>query len=237
MNYEKSPLFVRASGTISAREAAISTALNCIREMEVTKGKPYSIEYEEVLRSMTDEQFDRMIKAFAEKRDFIPFVSNGFTEPGVSIDNNFKIAPKFGFKFTEKIILTDPSTGLSYESKYEALNMMPNIRRQVQTGESGISVPGSRTVVDDLTGQVTGDSAAMKITNPEINGMKVREQWNSLVEFVAVRANQEAYNKAYTQIVDTGHCRLNDVISPDSRAKVTDTFSVFMSSMHFANNI
>lgn len=229
---------VKPSGAISKREAAIQTIIAGIKLMELDKKHPYATELEASLRAMTDAQFDKFMDDIDNDRNYVPFVTESFDKPSVSLENNYKVAPEFNVNFHEKLVITDESTGVTYVSKYEAMILMPPVRRQVQTGESGISVPSSKMITDDLTDQVTGDSSSMKITNPEINGLMAREMPNCLKEFVAVRAgNNDSNERLRSSIIQTGHGRLDDALSTGTRAKVTDTFSTYLKAMHFGNNL
>ena len=112
------------------------------------------------------------------------------------------------------------------------------VRRQVQTSESSISVPGTKVTTDDLTNQPVGDANKARITTPEISGLSARDMKATLHEFLSVRGgNLKAMNTLDRDIIESGHGSLEAVLADGSRAKITDSLSTILTSMHIENNI
>ena len=221
-----------------ARINATNYIINGVSLIEVAKGKPYSMELKKRLDEMTDGEFFQFMLDIKEGRNYVPFVEPNYSGDGISLENNLKIAPQLGVNFFERIIVTDPATNITYLTNENYLVLDLPVRRQKQTGESSISVAGTRFTSDDLSNQAAGEQDTSKITSPEISGLRAREMDMTLIEFLSVRGgNLKAMNQLDQSIIETGEGSLEAVLADGSRAKITDTLSTIFTSMHIKNNL
>lgn len=220
------------------REDAIAVIVHGVGLIETTKGKPYTLELKSRLDAMTDMEFYDFMLDIREGRNYVPYVAPNQIDESLQLENNLKIAKQLGVEFEEQVVLTDSATGLTYLTNEKYLVLDLPVRRQIQTGESGISVAGTKFTTDDLSDQAAGAQDVSKITSPEISGMRAREMDMTLLEFLSVRGgNLEAMNQLDQSIIETGEGSLESVLKDGTRAKISDTLSTVFTSMHIKNNI
>ncbi len=221
-----------------ARADAMATFKKYYPLLETTPGKPMTQKLLADLDAMPDQQFYNFMVALRDGEAYLPYIAPNFEENGISLENNYAIAHKFGISFQEHVILTDPATGLTYMPSHTSFVGMGPVRRQVQTRESGIAVAGPKLSTDDLTDQVAGPSDVSKITAPEIGGLEARDMPATLTELVAVRGgNLTASNTMDRHIIESGEGSLKVAMADGSRAKVSDTMSAYLIGAHIGNNI
>lgn len=208
-----------------------------IEVIETTKGKPYSKSLREDLEALSDDDFHQFMLDIKARKNYIPFVAPGFKDHGVTLRNNFAVAESLGVQFFQPILYTDRATGVKFYTEPALILDLP-LKRQIQTRESGISVPGSKMITDDMTDQVVGDAKASSITSPESTGAIARGMTNILGEFMGVRGGNLQANRTFERdLMQTGRGSLHAAMRDGSRAKASDTFSVILKCMHFKNNI
>jgi len=100
-----------------------------------------------------------------------------------------------------------------------------------------MSVQDNDRSVDGLTGQVSWDSKAASITNPEIQILAARNMDAALYEFVNVRGgNINSYAEFKRSLEENGEARLND-LDPTSRTRVAVMGGVLLTAMLIDNNL
>lgn len=217
---------------------AIRLIVHRVAMLEVTKGKPQTQALKVRLEGMSKDELVTWFLDIANKRTYVPMAAPNFGPDVVDVENNFQIAKEFGVEFFEHIVIEDRASDITYctNEKYMVIDIP--VRRQVQTSESSISVPGTRVTTDDLTNQPVGDADKARITTPEISGLAARDMKATLHEFLSVRGgNLKAMNTLDRDIIDSGHGSLEAVLSDGSRAKITDSLSTILTSMHIENNL
>lgn len=220
------------------REDAIRMIVHRVALIETTKGKPQALALKERLEEMSMDELTTFFLDIANKRNYVPFVAPNFAMDNLDFENNLNISKEFGVDFFDQIVIEDRASGLTYCTNEEYMVIDLPVRRQVQTGESSISVPGTKIATDDLTNQPVGDANKSRITTPEISGLNAREMRATLHEFLSVRGgNLTAMNALDRSIIDTGHGSLEAVLADGSRAKITDSLSTILTSMHIKNNL
>ena len=146
-------------------------------------------------------------------------------------------AHKLGVKLMHRIWMTDAATGMRYLTPEEYLVIQLPVRRQQQFLDEKISVPDDDKAIDGLTGQVTGDSKACAITNPEIHIMQARNLDASLYEFANVRGgNIHNYAEFKRSLEETGSVSLNQ-LDPNNKTRVSVMGQVLLTGMGLDVNI
>ena len=146
-------------------------------------------------------------------------------------------AHKLGVKLMHRIWMTDAATGMKYLTPEEYLVVQLPVRRQQQFLDEKISVPDDDKTIDGLTGQVTGDSKACAITNPEIHIMQARNLDASLYEYANVRGgNIHNYAEFKRSLEETGSVSLNQ-LDPSNKTRVSVMGQVLLTGMGLDVNI
>ena len=87
-----------------------------------------------------------------------------------------------------------------------------------------------------MTGQVTGDSKACAVTNPEIHIMQARNLDASLYEYVNVRGGNIAnYAEFKRSLEETGTVSLKS-LDGSSRTRVSVVAGILLKGMHLDSN-
>ncbi|MNC31219.1 hypothetical protein D3C75_795330 [compost metagenome] len=101
------------------------------------------------------------------------------------------------------------------------------------------SIPGSNHVVDERSGQASGDSKGSRLSGPEIQVNVSKGLNTAVLELVKFRGGDaEAYNQMNRQIMETGEASLTSIMAETpSIVKSNKTLSVYLSSMMLRNNL
>lgn len=205
--------------------------------------------YEKVITEMTDEELENWVQALENGVQDFPdmnqpattislIVPNMDKQNRLNIGRNLKLAEKMGHSFFEQCWLTNPVTGQCALTNRRYLVMDLPVRRQAQTLDAKISVADNDHQVDDLTGQVTGDSKGSSISYPEIQMLDAKGLENTILELLKPRGGDEqAWRLMKQRMINQGSCSLEEIEQLDSRAKVNQAFGNFLHGMHIRHNL
>ncbi len=187
--------------------------------------------------SMSDEQFDDYIKAIEEERAYVGLVYETMGKNGISTENNLKVAEAWGHSFFQKLILTDPVTGQTYETPLPYPVVDLPVRRQVQMLKEKISIPEDNRHFDDYTDQPTGISKGGGISLPETLVLYSAGLSQSLTEMIKYRGGDlKAMNAMDRAIAEQGDASMESISRFGTRVKSTVTMSILLKGMHLDNN-
>lgn len=191
----------------------------------------------EQFEKMDDERFDKWMTELREGRDFISVIMDNCQKHGISVENNLRVAKKYGIKMHQRIWTTDEATGVTTLSNHAyPIYYMP-VRRQIETLENKRSVASDNKHIDELTGQVTGVSAASGISFPELLVMYSQGLDSSLVELMKYRGGDLKGNVMFNQsILNTGGVSIEALQQYKTSVKSTDTLNIFLRGMHYESN-
>lgn len=191
------------------------------------------------LRGLNDEQFEQLVVSIEKGDTIIPLYTPVLSNPKLTVERNLNVAKQWGVEFFQQCRLTDPTVpGVTLVTplRYPILELP--IRRQAQTIAEKMSVPLSNDSVDDLTGQVTGDSKGSALTFPELQALNAQGLTNSITEFMAIRGgNTEAYTRMDQAIINSGSATINDSLADGTRPRSTETLRTLLRSAHIENNL
>lgn len=205
--------------------------------------------YEKAIMAMSDEELELWIQALENgvqdipdpnrPSDLIRIVSPNLDKKNqLSTARNFALADEMGHSFFKRLWLTNPVTGqvTLTNRKYLVLDIM--IRRQAQTLDEKISLPADDRHIDELTGQVTGASKGSSITYPEVQMLAAQGLHDTLLEFLKARGgDEEAWAMMKRSLIETGQFNLEELNNLQSRAKVNQSLSHYLTGMHIRNNV
>lgn len=194
--------------------------------------------WKDKFKSMDDKTFSDFVDTLRSKQDYISMVSPNFTNSKVTIENNFKVAKKYGVKLFQRIWTTDPVTGRRYLSNDEYPVFHLPVRRQIQMAKEKFSYPHNNDKTDTLTGQPVGESAGGGISYPEILVLYSRGLGKSVEELIWARGgNAGAFKMMNKKIQDTGKVTLNELEPHSTGIKSTKILSTYLKSIHISNTI
>jgi hypothetical protein len=145
----------------------------------------------------------------------------------IQFSNIQKLAKKYGILLEQRIIVKDPETGITSMSPYKATVGTIPVRKQRQMQVTKFSYAMHDYDIDDLTGQVTGDSRSTGISQPEITVLRNMGLETMANELYNVKGGDLDALKAYkNSLITTGSANVNAALRSGTIAKV-------LSSVHF----
>lgn len=223
--------------TAKRREAFIAQFISDTEA--ILPGSKNSEISEAYLRGLNDEQFEALVVNIEKDETVIPLYNPVLKNPKLTVSRNLEVAKAWGVEFFQQCYLTDPtvpSLTMLTPKRYPILYLP--IRRQAQTIATKMSVPLSNQSVDDLTGQVTGDSKGSALTFPELQALNAQGLTNSITEFMAIRGgNIEAYTRMEQAIINMGSTSIDDSLQDGTRPRATETLRTLLRSAHIENNL
>lgn len=204
---------------------------------EVDRSKRSGKFMREQFAKMDDARFEKYIADLRVGKDFISVIMDNCQRHGISVRNNLKVAKKNGIKLFQRIWTVDATTGVTSLSNHQYPILYLPIRRQIETLENKRSVATDNKHIDELTGQVTGASAAAGISFPELLVMYSQGLNSSLVELMKYRGGDLKGNVMFNQsILNTGGVSIEALQQYNTRVKSTDTLNIFLRGMHYESN-
>ena len=192
--------------------------------------------YRGMLEKMTDKEFDQFMHYMKDGKWQLHLVAPNMI---VNLKNEdlLKACDLIGLDLFQRVWMHDAVTGKKYLTDNKYMFLQLPIRRQQQFLDEKMSVPDNDRQIDQLTGQVTGDSRACSITNPEIQILAARGLTETLQELVNVRGgNINNYNEFRRALEETGEADL-DTLDPNSRTRASVVMGKLIQSMMLDTNL
>ncbi|MNM44297.1 hypothetical protein D3C81_551900 [compost metagenome] len=195
--------------------------------------------YEELFQRTSDEEFDDWMERLANGEEILAIFKANLIGGKLNLTNNIAVAEELGFSLFQHLYLTDQDTGMLRKTPAKYMVGIVPFRRQAQTLESKMSVPGNDDVVDQLTGQATGVSKGSRMSYPEIQVNLSKGLDKMLLELVKFRAGDaKSYAAMNKSIFETGSVSLDSIMANiPSAVKATESLSVILTAMHIQNNL
>lgn len=193
-------------------------------------------QYEKYLNTYDDEGFDKYMDRLDSGEEQFVIEAPVFDGPDISFENNLKIARSLGYDFYDELIYESDRPGVpDYKSAVKCLVLWLPIKRPVQMAYKKISAPTNYSVVNELTGQVTGRSKGASITTPEIMLLGAMPLDDTMEELLKGRGGDKGMQDAmYANLVKTGNVTLEGTRPFATGVKSIATFGACLKSMHIA---
>jgi hypothetical protein len=193
----------------------------------------------EVFSKMSDPEFEQWISNLEDEKEYVTLYAPNLHEVTLSIERNYKIAEDLGFELFQQLVLTNPATGQTYLTPNKHLVGMVPMRRQVQMLAKKRSIPGSSHIVDDRSGQASGDSKGSRMSGPEIQVNASKGLRNMVLELVKYRGGDAtAYNLMNRSIIETGEASMESILAAaPTLVKSNKTLSIYLTGMGLRNNL
>jgi len=194
--------------------------------------------YKTIFKEMSDKDFDDYMKGIRDGEKYLVLFKPLYKAKGITVDNNLKIAKKYGLSFFQRLKVTKTKEGVDYITPIEYLIVDLPYRRQSQTLIKKISIPEHNKVIDELTYQPTGESKGAKVSYPELQvliGMGLDNSINELIKFRGGDKNGfKAYNAMFLRY---GNAKLSVLNNFSSGVESTKTLKIYLTAMHLKNTI
>jgi len=201
-------------------------------------GSPNKAIYENRFTQMSDADFEQFVDDIATGKEVLVYYSPNAGEFPLSKERNLQMAKDLGHDFFQQMILTDPDTGLVFETPERYLVVDLPIRRQAQTLEKKVSIPENDQHIDQLTDQPTGPSKGSKISFPELQILYGQGYDRVIEELIKFRGGDtKAYQLLKTLASTDGVVTQDNIKQVPTRVKSTEVVSTILKVMHLDNNL
>lgn len=181
---------------------------------------------------MSDEQFDQYMQSLRDGKETLVVYAPNHTEEKAQPHEVVKLCRELGFETFQQLELTDEKTGRRYITprKYPILRLP--MRRQNQTRKAKIGIPAHNHTIDELTGQVAGESKGSSFGLPQLHVARARNLPRMAEELLKPRGgDEEAYRMMEQSIEQQGGFDLDKVSTNLTKVKSTETINVFLRCM------
>lgn len=194
---------------------------------------------EQQLGAMSDEQFTKLMDDFENDVDRPAMYVPNFGPVKLDIQRNHRIAQELGHDFYQQLWIgsVDYQTP-KYLTPQKYMILELPCRRQAQILDEGISTTEHTRSIDQRTGQVAGDSAAAKVSYPELNilrGMGMEQTVKELIKFRG--GDLRGFDAMNTMAHRQGEVSLDAITPYASGVESTSAMKVSLTSMHLSNTL
>lgn len=228
------------------RAAATTYILDKISKIDPTDKGNYELTKSQ-LESLSDAEFDQYMVRLRRPVDnddpeyvqeCLTYYAPNLSTTKISIERNLALAKEIGHKFFERLWITDAQTGVEYLTPNTYIVVDLPIRRQAQLLIKKASIPTDHKSIDELSGQVTGDSKGSKLSFPELQAQVSQGLDHTVVEEIKIRGGDEkAYQEFERQMIERGSVSQAEILALGTKVKSTETLSILLKGMHLDNNL
>ena len=218
------------------RAKAESLILKLMQEIEPTG---YNVsQYKKILSTMSDKDFHAYMQGLQDGTQCLVAFKPLYEAKGITVENNFKVAKKYGLNFFERLVFTGDPSVPDHKTAIEFLVVDLPYRRQSQTVVKGVSVPEHNNTIDQLTYQATGDSKGAKISYPEMQVMMGMGLTKSLEELVQYRGGDRGGFNAYNAMfMRYGSANLKTLSQFSTGVESTRTVKTYLASINLTTTL
>ena len=197
-----------------------------------------SIYENKIFKNMTDEDFDQFMKDLKTEKKFLVVYAPNLKQRDISVENNLEVAKELGYNFFQKLWISSNDDVPTYLTPIPYMIIDLPIRRTSQLLIKGISVPDHTKVVDNLTGQPTGESKGAKISYPEVQLMVAMGMEKSALELMKYRGGDKGGLTALNNMVSKlGSANLDTLSAYATGVESTKTLRTFLRGMHLESTL
>lgn len=193
--------------------------------------------YAKYMGAMNDAQFDSFMVRLRDEEEYLQFKVPNFMGKDLSFEQILEIGDKVGYKFFERIWITDRATGITMLSPHEYMILVLPLRRQSQSLMGKMSTAEDNSHIDTLTDQPTGESKTSSLSFVETQVVSNQGIKKPLEEFLRVRGgNLKALAKFEQQFLEHGEGSLDAPGMEQGKVKSVQTTAIYLRAMHLDNN-
>lgn len=201
--------------------------------------------WEERFRTMSDLDFHKMMIKMKEKKGYcFTYEADSIAtknKVNMTVNKLDKIAKEYGYKLREYVMFphknrANPDNPMISRSPLPILVITVKRLQQMLTKKNKITADNS--VTNYITGQVTNDSKAARLSNTQTYSLITTNQINSIKEFLSIRADDEtAKRELYRDIEQTGTAKLSNYNLRSDNKQSIQAMEVFLRASGLYTNI
>ena len=209
---------------------------------KITRGGGNKLIYSELFKTMSDQQFEEFVVKLEkglENRQSIPiWASNTDKDEEIDFDIVVKLAEEYGVSLEQQLILTDDTTGIEFLTPKTSFVGITEYRKQRQMLQKKFGAGKDDNTIDDLTGQVVGESKGGGISNPENQIMKTLGLVVTNQELADVRGGDLKALETYrNELITTGQATVYGALRNGNGVKSMKTLHYLLRQRFIDNNL
>lgn len=205
---------------------------------KLTIGGGNRVIYDRLFKAMNDIQFEQFIVELEKGQSLCIWASNYDPREMIHYDNIIKLSKEYGVEIEQQLVVYDEDTGIKSLTAYKAIVGTAEIRKQRQMLVKKFSGAKNDHSIDDLTGQVMGDSRSTGISQPEITVLRNLGLQTMANELYNVKGGDNQALRAYkNDLLTTGKTTTNGSLKKGDIAKVLKTGHYLLRGRHIDNNM
>lgn len=222
------------------RAAAEAVILKRIEQM--CPGGPTTQIYRDLFAAMDDTAFAAFMHKLKTKQIGLVLIAPNLAKDKasrMSVENALALGEEMGHQFYKRILINpgDGRTPAFLTNKAYLVLRLP-YRRQAQLLEKKARIPKHNRSIDEMTGQVTGDSKGSKLSSPEIQVLAALNLPNMITEQIKYRGGDvKGYDAMANMIDKTGAVSMDAISHLAGGVESTKTFSTYLTAMHLSNSL
>jgi len=194
--------------------------------------------YQNLFGQMNDKQIEEFVVRMEQGMPLAVWASNYNPKEMIKYENLLKLADKYGVSLEQHLVIYDEDTGIKSVTPHKVVVGMVEFRKQRQMLVKKFSASKDDSQIDDLTGQVMGDSRSTGISMPEITVLRNLGLTIMANELYNVKGGDLDALKAYkNDILTTGKTTTNASLRRGSIAKVLSTAHFLLRARGIDNNL
>ncbi|UVD32184.1 hypothetical protein [Vibrio phage phiKT1028] len=218
------------------RKAAEKVWLDLMKE--ITEGGYNHTVYSQLFKEMNDEQFEEFINKIEAGGQLSVWVDNHNPKEYPVYDKLLESCRKRGLVIEQHLVFYDQDTGLEYETPETFVVGTAETRKQRQMWVKKFGAAKDDTKIDDLTGQVFGDSRGTGISIPEVRVLKTLGLDLMARELYDVKGGDlGALDEYRRSIQETGQATVRGSLRRGTGVRSLMTAGILMRGRHLENNV
>lgn len=204
---------------------------------KVTKNGGNAVIYRRLFDKMNDAQMEDFVKQLEGGMSLSIWAGEN-NDDKIVFENIRKLAKEIGLELEQQLIIVDEDTGVRSLTPYTAIVGTAEVRKQRQMLVKKFGAAKDDHSIDDLTGQVMGDSRATGVSQAEITVLRNLGLTTMANELYNVKGGDQEALKAYkNDLITSGKTTTNGSLKRGSIVKVLKTAARLMRGRHIDNNM
>ncbi|MNG46975.1 hypothetical protein D3C79_48420 [compost metagenome] len=204
---------------------------------EVTKGGGNKVIYERLFKALNNEQLEALVVKMEQGMPLSIWVSNWNRKEMIEYERILRLSKKYGVVIEQQLIVYDADTGIKSMTPHTAITGLVRFRKQRQMQVTKFGAAANDYSIDDLTGQVMGDSRSTGISQPEITVLRNLGLDIMANELYNVKGGDLDALKHYkNELLTTGKTNTNASLQRGTIAKVLSSVYHLFRGRHLDSN-
>lgn len=204
---------------------------------KLTKGGGNKVIYQRLFATMNDKQLEAFVVQLENGMPLSIWASSYNMAEKLDYPSLLQLCKEYGVNVSQRLIIYDEDTGIKSMTDYEAIIGTAEFRKQRQMLVKKFGAAKNDYEIDDLTGQVMGESRSTGISQPEITVLRNLGLTTMANELYNVKGGDLDALKAYkNDLITSGKTTTNGSLQKGNIAKVLETAHYIFRGRHLDNN-